>query len=110
MIHFPPIFLDTNCNYGLELIAFYSYSTIQNVHSFNNKLHFKKFDGSTDKVVVPPGAYVITEIAIILEREMINKGLTFRLQENLNTFKCEILSDVELDFTHKESIGKLLGF
>lgn len=108
--YYPPIFLEPNCNYGLGLIAFYSYNTIQNVNSKNNKLYFKKTDGTEGIIEVPPGAYEISEIANVLEKKMKEYGASFILKDNLNTLKCEILSDVIIDFTKKYSIGSLLGF
>lgn len=108
--YFPPIHLSSS-EYGLGLIGFYTYNSIQNVHKGNNKFYVGK-DGKIKILEIPPGAYEITEIESYIRKEIIaNLGeYNISISANLNTFKCEIKADLLIDFTKEDSIRSLLGF
>lgn len=98
----PPLQLPKNSVIGVSLLSFNSYNSIPNVTKRNNKFYFGgKF------VTMPRGNYEVHEIA-----EWVKKyaSAAISITTNLNTLKCEIVSDVYIDFTKSDSFGDLLGF
>lgn len=109
--YFPPIELDVNSEYQIGLLSFETYNSIPNVDDTNNKFHY---DG--DKVLeIPVGAYEFKDIAQYL-REELNKQSTkakpyhVEISANNNTMQTSIKASFQIDFTKKDSIGRLLGF
>lgn len=110
-----PIELNTNFNYGLALIGFYTYNTIPNVEKYN-KLYFTE-DGKDKVLTFPIGTYEISDMEefirgkLGLRTENKETSPSFFLRPNNNTLKCEIFHEkYNIDFRPKDSIGALLGF
>lgn len=119
----PPIELDPKKTYVLGFIAFFSYNSIPNVDSSNNKFHYE------DQVIeIPEGSYEVRDIERYLQlhikendKKLLKKTTTetsqkkepatvLDLKANNNTLRCEIKSNKTIDFSKKDSIGSLLGF
>lgn len=108
--YFPPIIL--NSDYVCGLVDLQTYNSIPNVDVFNNLFHF------SDDVIIefPVGSYEIEDINEFVQevlkvhnKDLINKT-SIKIKANNNTLKCEIVSNVGIDFSHTNSIGSLLGF
>lgn len=110
-----PIVLDPNYQYGLALIGFHSYNTIPNIEE-HTKFYYSDAKNHRSHIEIPSGAYEITDINSFLKKQLlanqIQKDLDFfYLKPNNNTLKCEIFHRTHaIDFTPKDSLGKLLGF
>lgn len=122
---FPPIELDPKKDYVIGLIDFETYNSIPNVDSTNNKFHY---DGKV--LTIPEGQYEIDDINRYIRTKLgveyvddeyyalqINgknpptkNDSFFNIIPNVNTLKCNIVSSFEIDFTHEDSVGRLLGF
>lgn len=102
--YYPPIELNPNYSYGLGLVGFYSYNSIDNVHAGNNKFYYL----DDQQIIIPPGAYEVTEINNYLQDKLGSENVLLR--PNNNTLKCEIKSKFSLDFTKTDSVGSILGF
>lgn len=133
---YPPIILEENENYVMGLIDFMTYNTIPNVDATNNKFYIGDFvitlpEGTyeiedinkaiqsflTEHDVKPKEAPSPAELAPIEEKsapKSIKKHKYERtvlmLKQNLSTFKCEIKSNKDIDFTKPNNIGEILGF
>lgn len=101
----PPIELDPKYDYSLRLLSFHSYNTIANIIEGANKFYYDK-----DKVItIPIGAYEIQDVENYL-KNILPQNVTLSMKPNNNTSKCEIVSNVEIDFTKTDSIGHMLGY
>lgn len=101
----PPIELDSDYNYGLALLSFHSYNSIPNIEK-NSYLYI-----ANKKISIPEGSYEIGDIEeFIKEKLQVTDDEIFSLKPNNNTLKCEIFCKYPIDFTHKDSIGTILGF
>lgn len=98
---FPPIELNKDSEYECGLINFQTFQTIPNIDGENNKF----FIGGKE-VTIPTGAYEIEAINAYL-RTQLDKNISFR---NKNTFHSEIISNLPIDFTKRNTIAKILGF
>lgn len=125
---YPPITLDDNETYVLGMIDFVTYNTIPNVDESNNKFHYR--DGKDVKeITLPEGSYEIEDIERYINNQLANNSKAvkkqttssntivkeqedtgLRIKPNLNTLKCEISWNKDIDFTTDNSIGSLLGF
>ena len=107
----PEIVLDRP--YSLALIGLYTYNSIPNIEEGrNNKFSYLK-DGSLHEILIPEGAYEITDIEKYLQTSLksTNKeSQVISLKPNNNTLKCMLKCQYEIDFTAKDSIASLLGF
>lgn len=109
--YFPPIELDPKSQYLIGLLSFQTYNSIPNVDSENNKFYY---DG--DKVIeIPTGAYEIKDIANYIREELRRRSTKAKqyyvdITTNNNTMQTTIKATFSIDFTKKDSIGKLLGF
>lgn len=106
--YYPPIELDKNFDYCIGLVGFYSCNTIQNVDETNNIFVFTTEEGNTITETLPPGVYEITGIESYLQKKLGED--TISIIANNNTIKCEIKCKFGIDFSVKNSMGKLLGF
>ena len=108
---FPSIELKENTAYEIGLLSFETYNTIPNVDSRNNKFHFDK-----NKVIeIPSGTYEIQDIATYIQNQVksfdtIEKEYFITIETNNNTMRSALKATFEVDFTHTDSIGSLLGF
>ena len=106
----PEITLDRP--YSLALIGLYTYNSIPNIEEGrNNKFSYLK-DGSLHEILIPEGAYEITDIEKFLQTSLksTDKDEVISLKPNNNTLKCMLKCQYEIDFTAKDSIASLLGF
>ncbi|DAC81327.1 penton [Mayetiola barley midge adintovirus] len=106
----PEIELDDRFNYSCSLLDFHTYNVVPNVHENNNKFYYA--DAANNSVfysiIIPVGTYEVSEICEHITRQLIEKN--FVMRGNKNTLKCEIETDLTIDFTVEDSIGSLLGF
>lgn len=106
----PPIYLDDDKSYFLGLADFETFMSIPNIEEGKND---KLYIG--DKIItIPEGTYDISDISKYLKIQIKNlfkdDETDFSLKPNVNTLKCFIYCNKRIDFTKKDSIGKLLGF
>ena len=104
----PPIYLDDDKEYFLGLADFESFNSIPNIESGRNKFYID------DKVItIPEGTYDIEDIESYINKtlqDIFSEKVEFLLKPNTNTLKCHIFCNKTIDFTKKDSIGKILGF
>lgn len=103
----PPI--ELKGDYGLGLVGFYSYNALQNIHEGNNKIYFP----GKKTVCIPSGAYEISSLNDYIRSHLDESDGgedSFSLTANTNTLQCIIKSSYSIDFTHSDSIGRMLGF
>lgn len=103
--YFPPLQLSIDKNYVLGLVEFFTFHSIPNVDKSNNKFHV-----GGKLITVPTGSYEIEDIEKYLQKQLTEKKISFRLQPNNNTLSSVVKCSEEIDFTPKDSIGRLLGF
>lgn len=133
----PAIELDPKKTFVLGFIAFFSYNSIPNVDSSNNKFYYE--DGMIE---LPEGAYELHDIEKNLQNRIADlenkkikqmkkrqessssnsgralqedKTLKFTptslsVKANNNTLRCEIKCNKNIDFSKEGTIGSLLGF
>jgi hypothetical protein len=99
--------------YTLGLIGLHTYNSIPNIDVGNNEFYY---DGDK-KITIPPGVYEISDIETFLQNALAGEGASenekktaISLKPNNNTLKCEIISSFSIDFTQRDSIGRMLGF
>lgn len=107
---FPSIELDETSSYEVGLLGFESYNSIPNIDSLNNKFHYG--DDSQQVIEIPEGTYELSAIAAYIQHELFarDRKLFMHLQANNNTLKTHIKTNFPVDFTPKDSVGRLLGF
>lgn len=92
-------------DWELGMIDFTTYNSIPNVEEgVNNLFHF-----GSQIVEIPTGSYEIDDIIEIIAKQ-IDDPDKLSIKGNNNTFKVEIYTAEAIDFTHKASVGKSLGF
>ena len=103
----PPIELDAEADYSLGLIGFRTYNTIPNIEPGSNKFYY-----DNKVITIPDGSYEIEDIEKYLQLKLGEKrgDKLISLSPNNNTLQCELSCRYSVDFTPKDSIGKLLGF
>lgn len=114
--YYPPIHLSGQGFLGL--LGLYTSNAIRNVTEDNNIIYY-----GTKKLIIPPGAYEISELNKYIQTQLSNattKNKTyiseqemnkiFSLRANNNTLKVELQSTFDIDFTKQNSIGRMLGF
>lgn len=108
----PEIELDDRFNYSCSLLDFHTYNVVPNVHVNNNKFYYFYSDKANNSfyhsIIIPVGTYEVSEICEYISRQITDEK--FVMRGNKNTLKCEIETDLRIDFTRKDSIGSLLGF
>lgn len=114
--HFhPEIELDGQCNYSCALLDF-STSDSLIVTENNNKFHYQvvlRFrPDQYEFIELPIGVYVFADVASFIEKEMLKRGYTMKLKLDTETMRTtiEVPKNICLDFTKRNSIGRLLGF
>lgn len=100
----PPLALDPMKEYQIALIDFTTYNSIPNIYEGFNRFYYD----NNKYVKFPTGSYEITAIEDFLKGALGKDKI--QIIANNNTLQCEILSKYDLNFTHKDSIGSLLGF
>lgn len=129
---FPPITLDNKFQYECGLIDLKTFNCIPNVdetnncfsfgmqhgkmdvQSENNEINLIAFDVSCYKrndIYLPTGTYEIEDIFNFIKSTFpTDKSPEIIMRVNKNTLKCEIWSNLLIDFTQSNSIGSILGF
>lgn len=102
--YFPSIALD-NGEWSLGLIAFETFNSVPNIDSRNQKF----FCGGRE-YVVPTGTYELKELGDFLKKILAADGVSFNLDANLNTLKCNLRCSKDVDFTKPGTFRDLLGF
>lgn len=108
---YPPIKLDPKYEYAIALVGFHTYNSIPNIEEGANKLYYIKNDGTHHVLIIPTGSYEVNDLEKYIQSQLnsIDQNV-FTLKPNNNTLKCELKSAYDIDFSHKDSIGQILGF
>lgn len=101
---FPP-FDASDGLHAVGLIDLSTFNSIPNIEKGKND----KFYYGEHIITIEEGTYEIESIANYLI-ENLKDGVVLSLKANNSTLKSEIKCTVEIDFSHKDSIGELLGF
>lgn len=110
---YPEIELNEHPNYSCCLLDFHTYNSIPNVHKNNNNFYYslgKSTNYRFDKIIIPIGSYEVSEIGEYLTKFFDGMGSNFSFHANRNTLKCQISTDLVIDFTRDDCVGPLLGF
>lgn len=112
----PPIELDSKYDYSLALISLNTWNTIPNIEVGRNKFYYTVHNENR-LLEIPTGSYELEDIEHYIQDQLSHSGATeeernrlISLKPNNNTLKCELQSAYEIDFKHKDSIARLLGF
>lgn len=108
----PEIELDDRFNYSCSLLDFHTYNVVPNVHENNNKFYYSDSGNNPFyyAINVPVGTYEVSEICEYITNTLQLNDNNLVMRGNKNTLKCEIETDLTIDFTRKDCIGSLLGF
>lgn len=111
-----PIYLDSDAEYGLAVLGFYSFNSIPNIEEKNGDNKFYCQSGSLGRPTVitfPTGSYEIKNVEEHVQKclEQQSAEGSISIKANKSTLQCEIYSDTYLvDFASPGSIGRFLGF
>lgn len=104
----PPIYLDDG-EYEIGLANFDTFNNIPNIDEKNNVLVWGK--NNEFRYEIPVGAYEISDIIKIIEREMFQIAITTtQITPDERTSKVTIKSTEWINFEVDHSIGSLFGF
>ena len=107
---FPPLEL-TDGEWYVGLLDFTTYNSIPNIVEGKNNVFPLQKGREWIHVELPTGAYEIEDIEMYLKKVFLTHTASIVLQPNNNTLKCELKSNVNIDFSQSDhSIGPLLGF
>ena len=112
----PPIELDRNRSYEMALVNLETYYSFPNIDSTINHFKYSPDSGTTwYDFRLPVGCYILKEINDTIQQKMkINqhdeKGVI--VSANSITLKSilKLADGYQVDFSHDDSIGKVLGF
>lgn len=129
---FPPITLDKKFQYECGLVDLKTFNSIPNVDETNNSFSFGIERGKTDEqseynekqfiqfndscykrknIFLPTGSYEIIDIFNYIKTSLKTiEPLDFSVHLNKNTLKCQIRSNLLIDFTQSNTIGSVLGY
>lgn len=99
--YFPPIELRNNRQYVLGLVELITFNSIPNIDERNNKFYVNNKVYSINE-----GTYELQD----LETYLRSLGIEIKMQPNMNTLRCELKCNKEVNFKPADSIGSLLGF
>lgn len=99
----PPIYLDDGIDYEVGLSNFESFNVIPNIDESNNQFVY-----GNSSLTIPTGAYEIDDISNYIQKNLPN--IKISIIPNSNTSTVTIESNVSINFTPDNSIGRLLGF
>ena len=108
---YPPIKLDPNKRHEMALIRLETYNSIPNVDENNNIIRYE-LNGETYDIVIPTGAYELSQINEVIQNRLIHPN-AFEILANNNTLKSVIRineTGVIVHFNHENSMKDLLGF
>lgn len=115
--YFPPVELNSNQQYALGLIGFYTFNSVLNVDASNNRfVYLHTLTGESCTIVIPPGNYEIDTLGEYIQQQMIEGGKevdvddVFCLRANNSSLCCEVKSSHDIDFTAANTPARMLGF
>lgn len=100
--YYPPLELDSNEQYGLGLIGFYTYNSINNITDSINKIYFLEDNNNNEiKIKIPKGAYTVKKLSDYIDSKlpepnnfkMIIDEPTQRLEIHLGKYKINVKKD-----------------
>lgn len=100
----PPIYLEGNSDYVIGLSNFETFNVIPNIDETNNIFAYGNIT-----TTIPVGAYEINDLNNYLQKT-IRQPAVINIIANRNTSTVKIETNVDIDFTSENSIGRLLGF
>ena len=117
----PSLELDRDKEYEIALVNLETYYSFPNMHETNNVFVHSPDNGNLwVKIKIPEGSYEIDDINNTIEHEMEKRGHYDRVNEdyyinisaNFNTLKSILIleKDYQVDFNHRDSLAKVLGF
>lgn len=116
--YFPPVELNSDEQYGLGLIGFYTYNSVLNVDETNNRFVYKHtLTEEVRTIELPPGNYEIDALGKYIQQQMIearnNKedvDEIFCLKANNSSLRCELKCIHDIDFSVPNTPARMLGF
>lgn len=108
----PPLILNKSKNYEIALLNLETYYSFPNVTKYNNQLSYSTDKGETwNSIVIPEGCYELNAINRFVKDQLDDENF-ITIVPNVNTLKSilKLGENIQVDFTHKNSINKLLGF
>lgn len=97
--YFPPIHLERGKKYGLGLVSFNTFYTVQNVKR-------KIFYYDNKSLAIPAGYYTFDDLINFLRDNLENDSISITPMG----LKCKMLSKFDIDFRSKHSLFKEFGF
>ena len=117
-----PIYLDDNKDYMAAFNSLFTYNSVPNISQRNNKFRYSTDRGTTFKtVVLPTGAYEVSEINNEIQRQMIlnndfdSESSSFYIEISFDKPTAKATVEVKhdnyvVDINCENSIGYSLGF
>ena len=108
---YPAIKLDPSKRHEIALIRLETYNSIPNVNENNNIIRYE-LNGETYSIVIPTGAYELSQINEVVQNKLIHPNV-FEILANNNTLKSIIRineTGVKVHLNHMNSMKELLGF
>ena len=107
--------------YEIALVNLETYYSFPNIDESNNIFVYSPDNGNSwVKIKIPEGSYEIDDINNTIQQEMkkrghydsINEDYPINISANSNTLKSVLIleKDYQVDFKHRDSLAKVLGF
>ena len=107
----PPITLLKDRTYELALTNLETYYSFPNIDNDNNTFRYSSDSGKHWKVVtIPVGCYEIHAINIEITRQVPNKSITIKPNQNTLQSILTVAPKYVVDFTVKNCLASVLGF
>ena len=117
----PALELDRDKEYEIALVNLETYYSFRNIDETNNVFVYSQDNGNSwVKIKILEGSYKIDNINNTIQHEMekrghhnsINEDYYINISANSNTLKSVLIleKDYQVDFDHKNSLSKVLGF
>ena len=117
----PTLELDRDKEYEIALVNLETYYSLPNIDESNNVFVYSQDNGNSwVKIKIPEGSYEIDDINNTIQHEMkkkghhdpINEDYYINISANSNTLKSVLILEngYEVDFNHRDSLAKVLGF
>ena len=117
----PKLELDEKKKYEIALVNLETYYSFPNIDETNNIFVYSPDNGNSwEKIKIPEGSYEIDDINDTIQHEMkkrthyddINEDYYINIAPNTNTLKSVLILEkgYQVDFNHKNSLAKVLGF
>lgn len=106
---FPTIQLSEYGDYSIGLVDLETFNSIPNIEEGCDTFHYIDNNGKSEAVTIPTGSYDIRDIEKYLH-EQLGSPENIKLRANANTLRSELKCKFKVDFSHPNSIARLLGF